>query len=157
MKSYLLRFGTGNPAGFAGLFPTFSVFTNSGGSLINNAPGITEIPSATGLYWFQYGATTPIYFVVDGGNSLSSTQRYITGILDPIQSVDQKVGESYDTYGSTIGCSTLVGFAKRTIQYFEGDQTFDKSSGVMQTYGQGSSTLLLQKTLENTNGDVTKT
>lgn len=157
MKNYLLRFGSGNPAGFAGLSPTFTVFVNTGGSLIANAPGVTEIPVSTGLYWFQYAATLPIFFVVDGGSSLSSTQRYITGILDPIQSVDQKVGLDYDTYGTTIGCSTLIGFSKRTLQYFEGDQTFDKSSGVMQTYGQGSSTLILEKTLVNTSGDVTKT
>lgn len=156
VKYYQLRFGTGNPAGFAGLAPTFTIFQHPGGSLLV-PPGITEIPTATGLYYFTFGPTLPISFVVDGGAALSSSNRYITGMLDPIQAVDQKVGFDFETYGTTIGPSTLIGYNKRILQFFEGDQTFDKSTGAMQTFGKGSSTLLLEKTLTNTSGDVTKT
>lgn len=160
MKSYLLKFGSGDPSSFTGLSPTMTLFLAgptlpwSGASVI--APGITEIASGVGLYTFNYNATLPIAFKADGGAALSAGDRYITGILDPIQAVDERVGFPGDSFGSTnIDPSTLMGYASRNQEVQEGDATFDKTTGtwVIQTRG---GTTIQTKVLTNLSGSVTK-
>lgn len=158
VKNYVAVFGSGNPAGNTGLSPTFIVFVSvPGGSLIT-APGITEIPIGTGIYAFQYAPTLPIAFVLDGGGSLPSGDRFVRGILDPIQAVDNKVGFDFDSYGGTASDpTTLIGWAKRNQEFDEGNATFNKTTGAWDIYSRGSSTLLTEKILQNVTGDVTKT
>jgi hypothetical protein len=120
-------------------------------------PTISEIPTATGLYTFAYDPTLPISFVCDGGSSLSSGDRFVVGILDPVQAVDAKVGFSFNSFGSTSSDpTTLLGYAKRNLEFQEGDATFNKTTGAWDIYSRGASTLLREKTLTNTSGDVTK-
>lgn len=91
-KNYLLQFGSGNPANKAGLAPTFIVFKTTPGGTDATPPGITQLPIATGLYYFTYGPTNSISFVVDGATTgLSSQERYISGLLDPIDAVDEQL------------------------------------------------------------------
>lgn len=158
-KTYLLKFGSGNPSSFSGLSPTFTLFqigpTLPWANL--TAPGVTEISTGSGIYTFGYNATLPIAFVADGGAVLSSADRYITGILDPIQAVDQRVGFPGDSIGSTaVDPTTLMGYASRNQEVLEGDATFDKTTGtwLMQTRG---STTFQSKVLTNNSGSVTKT
>lgn len=150
MKSYYLKFGTGDPASFTGLTPTFTIFSANGVTSVT-APGITETPAGSGLYQFVYGPTQSILFKVDGGSALSGSDRYIVGTLDPIQAVDEKVGYTTDSIGSTAtDPSTVLGYLKRNLEFMEGNANFTKSTGVWQVYSRGSSTLLTQKTLTNT-------
>jgi hypothetical protein len=150
MKSYYLKFGTGDPVNYTGLSPTFSIFSASGVTAIT-APGITETPAGSGLYSFTYGPTTSILFKCDGGAALSGSDRYIVGTLDPIQAVDEKVGTSTDSIGSTAtDPSTVLGYLRRSQEFLEGNATFTKSTGVWQVYSRGSSQLLMQKSLTNT-------
>lgn len=154
-KDYDLIFGTGNPATKTGLSPTFLVFSNFGGSLIV-APGISECPALSGHYQFTYGPTNAIKFTIDGGSALSDGDRYIVGVLDPIQAVDEKVGTLGDSIGSTaIDPTTLIGYAKRSQEWLEGDAVFTKSTGVWNVSSRGS-TLLATKTLTNTTTSATK-
>lgn len=156
-KQYLLRFGSGNPASYSGLSPTLSLFCSVPGGTVMVGPTISEIPTATGLYTFAYDPTLPISFVCDGGAALSSGDRFVVGILDPIQAVDAKVGFSFDSYGSTSSDpTTLLGYSKRNLEFQEGDATFNKTTGAWDIYSRGASTLLREKTLTNTSGDVTK-
>lgn len=157
MKTYFLAFGSGNPTSNTGLAPTFTVFKTAGGSLVSGAPGITELPTSTGLYYFTYGPTSPIVFLIDGGSALSTSIRYIPGALDPIQSVDEKVGTSADSFGSTsVDPTTIFGYVKRGQEFNEGNSTFTKSTGVWDILSRGSSTMLIEKTLTDTTGTVTK-
>lgn len=150
MKSYWLKFGSGDSASTTGLSPTFTIFSANGLTAIA-APGITETPAASGLYQFNYGPTLPIIFKCDGGAALATGDRYIYGTLDPIQTVDEKVGTTSDSFGSTAtDPSTLMGFAKRAQEFWEGNATFTKASGIWQVYSRGSSTLIAQKSLTNT-------
>lgn len=158
MKSYLLKFGSGNPANFSGLSPTFTVFrlgpTLSWSSI--TPPGISEVASGVGLYMFGYNATLPIAFVADGGAALSSTDRYISGILDPIQAVDERVGFPGDSIGSTAADpTTLLGYAGRNQEFQEGDAYFDKTTGTWSIQTRGATTFQ-SKTLTNLSGSVTK-
>lgn len=155
-KDYWLVFSTQNPQTAAGLSPTFIIFQTSGGTAIA-APAITEPGASTGLYKFSYGPTASIVFVADGGSSLDDSVRYITGALDPIQAIDEKVGTTEDSFGSTsVDPGTILGYLKRNLEFQEGDANFNKSTGVWNISSRGSSTLLKQKTLTNTVTQSTK-
>lgn len=156
-KSYWLAFGSGTPQTNTGLSPTFIVFQTAAGASVL-PPGITEPLTGSGLYTFSYGPTTSIAFIVDGGAALSTSDRYISGALDPIQAVDEKVGTTSDSFGSTsVDPTTIFGYVKRNLEMWEGDETFNKSTGVLDMYSRGSSTLLREKTLTNNTTQTTKT
>jgi hypothetical protein len=74
MKIYGLRFGTGNPANYTGLTPSFTIFSALGLTAIT-PPGITETPAGSGLYQFEYGPTQAIKFKIDGGATLADGQK----------------------------------------------------------------------------------
>lgn len=158
-KTYLLKFGSGNPANFSGLSPSFITFeigpTLPWASL--TPPGVSEISSGSGLYMFSYNATLPIAFVADGGSGLSSSDRYVTGILDPIQAVDQRVGFPGDSIGSTnVDPTTLMGYASRNQEFEEGLALFNKQTGVWSIQTRGGTTFQT-RILTNLSGSVTKT
>lgn len=157
MKNYYFSFGPGNPASSTGLSPTLTIFAANGvTSLV--APGITETPAGSGLYHFTYGPTQSILFLVDGGATLSTNDRYVRGALDPFQIVDEQVGTPADSFGSTnVDPTTLFGQAKRNQEFNEGNSTFDKQTGLWDILSRGSSTLLAEKTLTNSLNSATKT
>lgn len=158
-QRFFARFGSANPQEFAGLTPTFIIFqTDLGASLAR--PAISEVGSSTGFYGFTYAtsATYSIIFTIDGGSSIvDSSSRYVSGVLDPIINVDQELGFTADSYGSTVLPATVWGFVRRLAQYWQADATFNKSSGVWSQYAQGTSTLLYEKTLTNDVSQTTKT
>lgn len=157
-KNYLLKFGSGNPSSFSGLSPTFIVF-DIGPTLPwapTTPPGVSEIATGVGLYTFAYQATLPIAFVADGGAALSSGDRYISGILDPIQAVDTYVGFPGASIGSTaVDPNTLFGYAGRNQEFEEGQAYFDKSTGSWLIKTRGGTTFQ-SRTLTNASGSVTK-
>lgn len=158
-KTFFLKFGSGDPSAFAGLSPTFTTFLSEGGTLISS-PAISEVGSSTGIYKFSYApsATFATVFIADAGASVSSSDRYLTGALDPIAIVDQKLGDTQDSFGSTsVDPSTAIAYLKRIQEFLEGNQTFNKTTGVWDIYSRGSSTLLREKTLENTPSATNKT
>jgi hypothetical protein len=156
-KIYWLQFGSGDPSTKTGLTPTLSLFANFGGTLITG-PGVTEVPALSGLYQFTYGPTNSIIFKADGGSILADSDRYIVGVLDPIQAVDEKVGTTTDSFGSTAADpTTLYGFAKRNQEFLEGNATFTKSTGIWSVASRGSSTVIATKQLSNTTTLATKT
>lgn len=153
-KNYGFTFG-GNPSDNTGLSPTLTLFKYIGG-VTTAAPAIIE--DSPGFYYFAYAPTMAISFTVDGGAALADAVRYFNGVLDPIQTVDQKVGTTDDSYGSTsVDPSTVLGFLKRNLEFDEGNANFNKSSGVWDIYSRGSTTLLREKTLANNTTETTKT
>ena len=156
-KTYYLRFGSGDPASYTGLTPTMAIFSANGLTAVSG-PAISEAPTGSGIYSFTYGPTVSILFKADGGAALASGDRYIVGVLDPIQAVDEKVGSLSDSFGSTAtDPQSVLGYLKRNQEVLEGNATFTKSTGIWQMYSRGSSTLLSQKTLTNSVSSATKT
>lgn len=161
MKSYTFSFGSGNPNTYTGLAPTFLTFNNiSNGSSLAR-PGITEIFTGSGVYRFQYEPQpdTPVFFLLDGGNTITSdADRYIKGNLDPIQQVDQVVGVTSASFGSTATDPiNMYGLLKRVQEVLEGVQSFTKATGTWDIYSRGSSTLLASKTLANNTTTTSRT
>ncbi len=88
MKTYYVRFGSGDPRTNSGLAPTFLSFNNYGSAV--TPPGITAVLGATGFYAFQYGTTTPIVFLIDGATTgLDASSRYIAGAIGPADRSDE--------------------------------------------------------------------
>ncbi len=176
MANYLIQFGTGLPSAFTGLTPTFLTFKTIPGGTNVTPPGITEIPTSTGLYYFNYAATNSIVFTVDGFTTgLSSSSRYISGEISALDEVDVQIaalGVTVTSIGNSLGLigslgstfgglttnpGTIFGYLKRAQEFNEGNSNFTKASGAWDIYSRGSSTLLATKTLADTASQVTKT
>lgn len=154
-KDYWIKFGSADSRTNTGLTPTFVVFHSRSTTLA--PPGISEVITGTGMYCFTYGATQGIVFQVDGGAGLATSDRYVSGALDPIQAVDEKVGYITDSFGSTsVDPSSALGYLKRVQEFLEGNAVFTKSTGVWTISSRGSSTLLKSKTLTDTASTATK-
>jgi len=137
MKQFFFRFGSGNPATYTGLSPSFTIFSLQGLTAIT-APGITETPVGSGIYNFRYYATLPIVFQIDAGTAVTASDRYIVNVLDPIQAVDLSIGTNQDSFGNTfVDPNTLFGYARRSLEWHEGNQNFNKSSGLWDIYSRG--------------------
>ena len=158
-KQFYFTFGSGDGATFTGLSPTWSLFLWNGITALA-APPVTELTAGTGIYGFQYGTTASIIFKIDGGATLQtasfSVYRYIYGNIDPVMAIDQSVGFSTDSYGSTnVDPATIFAQVKRNQEFNEGNKIFNKSTGVWDIYTRGSTTLIAEKNLTNTTASST--
>lgn len=161
-KFYGIRFGNTKASAYSGLSPTFTVFNWNGVTAIIPSPLVIENPSGSGMYGFTCAPTFAIIFEIDGGATVPSTFRYLYGVLDPIQAVDQQmtyligIGSTLDNIGFTASDpSTVLGFLRRNQEFEEGDATFVKSSGTWQILTRGG-TLLIQKLLTDSITQSTK-
>ena len=166
-----MKFGSGKASVYTGLSPTFTIFSQDGISPVT-PPGITETPSGSGIYSFQYGPTLPMAFEIDGTATITSTtDRYIYGMLDPLDQVDigittvasnlatlqAWVGTTVSSFGDdSTDPSDVFGYLKRVQENLEGNAVFTKSSGVWDVSSRGSSVLLFQKTLSDNSSEATK-
>jgi len=157
MKEYSFSFGDGDPATYGGLSPTFTYFADSTGNTYV-PPGITEPIANSGIYYFSYAPTFSISFTIDGTSSIAtSSDRYITNNLDPIQVVDQRIGDANSDIGNTLTVpDTVLGYLRRNFSVQEGEAVFTKASGKWQVYAKGSSTLLFEKDLTNNTTEARK-
>lgn len=89
MKTYFLQFGSGDPRLIGGMRPTFAIFQLASGVSVT-PPGITEIPTSQGIFYFNWTPTTAIAFLADAATtSPGTTDRYIVGSLDPNDRCDE--------------------------------------------------------------------
>jgi len=94
MKTYILRFGFGDPRTYTGLAPTMLIFVDNAGATIA-PPAITEALTGSGIYKFSYGTTVPISFLADAATTSPGPQgRYVVGSIDPADRADE--------YGTTL-------------------------------------------------------
>lgn len=174
-KVFGLKFGAGNPQTNAGLSPTLFFFraigisTYPGGVTDMVGPTIAELGVSSGFYTFNFApsATFAVFFVADGGTGLAGADRFVSGVLDPIQAVDEKVGTNQDDIGNGASMTdplTIMAITKRLYAFTEGQAVFAKGSGVWSVFAKGStilsmgaSTLLMTKQLTNTVSQATKT
>lgn len=68
------------------------------------------------------------------------------------------IGSTTSSFGTdSVDPSTLFGYLKRAQEVLEGNQIFNKSTGIWDIYSRGSSQLLREKTLAVSASTVTKT
>jgi len=109
-KQYIVQFGAGSPTLMTGLSPTFQIFKVVPGGGATTAPGITEIPTGTGLYYFSYSPLSSIAFLIDAGATVSGDARYLAGSLDPADAIDE-LGSTLVAIGTTtvaLGTTTVA-------------------------------------------------
>jgi len=87
-NQYWLRFNASvAPYTTSGLAPTFISFAKYDGTTLA-PPGITAPFASLGIYQFTYTPSFSIAFVVDGATTgLANADRYIVGVLDPLDSL----------------------------------------------------------------------
>lgn len=145
---YGLQFTSGDPRSSIqpSLTPTLLVFAAINGASVVT-PGITKPIVAVGLYTFTYTPTLPTYFLADGGSSLSSENRYLSGILDPLYKTDIQIGELGSTMqaiGSTLNAIGTSGIAIGNSLLAYGETTIAYGNSII---SQGISSLAYSETL----------
>jgi hypothetical protein len=173
-----MTFGSGYPATFTGLKPTFLIFYDyTTGATIQPPVGITEAPQGWGIYYFQYGATHPISFVADAATtSPGAIGRYVRGQIDPADRTDEYgntslaysvsilaafsgtsffvniagLGSTLSSIGGISGDpGDLFGYVKRMCELFQGQQQFNKSTGSYLLYDRTGATLIKSSVVTN--------
>lgn len=149
-KEYWLAFKLSDGTLYSSASPTFVLFQTETGTTLA-PPGVTQKIAGTGAYNFNFpGSTLSVFFRVDGGASLSADRRYIEGVLDPLLTLDQKIGTLTDSIGSTsVDPSTIFGYVKRAQELSEGNATYVKATGLWGLSSRGGTTLLRQFALVN--------
>lgn len=157
-KEFWVTFGSGAAETNTGLTPTFTQFRSFSGTI--SSPSISELAASSGCYGFTFTplATMSIFFQLDGGSGLGTSDRYVQGVIDPLLVVDQRLGTTSDSIGSTsVDPSTIFGYVMRHLEFLEGNASFTKATGLWDIYSRGSSTLLREKALTNNSSSATKT
>lgn len=114
-------------------------------NLTLNSIGLTALASF-GQTQIAEGAT-----LVAIGNSLAAIGFSLGGIAGLL-------GTTLSTIGSTaISPGDVMGFLMRAREFAEGNQTYTKSTGVLDYYVRGGVTLLIEKTVSDTSTSTTKT
>jgi hypothetical protein len=106
-KTYGVAFSTSDPRTFPSLAPTFIVFKNLQTGVDVTPPGISQV--ATGVYAFNWAATLPIYFMMDGITVTPATNRYVFGVLDPASRIDQQLSQYSTTFAAVSSTLTALG------------------------------------------------
>lgn len=133
----------------AGVFDPQDMFGNTLVTAGNNtfsliALGNTAVAqgSATGSTLVAQGST-----LVAIGNSLAAINLSVAGI-----------GSTGSTFGSvSSNPDSLFGYAKRIVEFLEGNQTYVKASGALTYSSRGSSTILANKTVADSISQTTRT
>lgn len=187
-KVFVVQFGAGNPITNSGLTCTFLQFNVIPGGA-TTPPGITEVNGqSSGLYYFFYepppGPTSAIAFVIDGATSSLGNNRYVSGSIDPLQAVDERlgftlnaigntllaIGQSFtfnstailagigtlaDSFGSTVtDPTTIFGYLKRLQEFNEGNSVFNKTSGNWAIWSRGNTYTLGASTYAGSSAQI---
>lgn len=82
----------------------------------------------------------------------------LTGIGNSSLALGNFIGSTASSFGSTsVDPVDLFGFMKRAQEIAEGNQVYTKSTGLLDFYSRGSSTLLREKTISDTSSQTSKT
>jgi len=168
LKTFGVVFTTGDPSVHTGLVPVFNKFKTISGTAVAT-PTISEL-SSDGLYHFA-ATLLPnevIYFVMDGATTSLGGNRYVSGLLDPKDSIDQQLTDHSSTLSALIGTTSslfgddatdppdIFGYLKRCLEWQEGDAVYNKTTGVWSSTDRAGLTTIASKTLTSDDTNVTK-
>lgn len=119
--------------------------------VLNLAQGSTIVAQNTneGITLVAIGNTVAALGVVSLGSTL-------VAIGNSLAAIGGLIGDTSSSFGSTaIDPTTVFGFLKRSLEINEGNQTYTKSTGVLDLFTRGA-TLLREKTVSDTSTQTTK-
>ena len=105
---YGLAFSNTDPSQYPSLAPTFLTFRRVTDGQTLAPPSLSQI-DFTGVYGFTYAVTDPIYYRVDGITITSATDRYLIGILDPADNIDNQHSAGMTTLTQYHSTLTAIG------------------------------------------------
>lgn len=92
------------------------------------------------------------------GVSVTAQGTTLAAIGATVSSIGLGLGSTASSFGSTSADPVdLFGLLKRAQEFWEGNQTYTKATGVLDFYSRGSSTLLREKTVSDDSTSTTKT
>lgn len=115
MTLVAVSFSQSNPSTYPSLAPTLVTFMNMLDGTTIAGPGVTQL-AGTGIYMFAHQTSTPFYFKMDAITTSTASDRYVYGVLGPIQQVDIQLTQLATTlasYNSSAGAnfSTLTAYS----------------------------------------------
>lgn len=92
------------------------------------------------------------------GATLTAGGVTLAAIGSSLSGIGSLIGSTASSFGSTsVDPVDLFGFLMRAQEFMEGNQTYAKSTGILDFYSRGSSTLLIEKTITDDSTSTTKT
>lgn len=140
-----------------------TLFTNLGSTLVaigntNLAMGVTQSGMGVTLSGIGVTLTAQGATIVGMGTSLTAMGDTLVSIGASFGAIVTAIGSTASSFGTdSMDPVDLFGFLKRTQEFLEGNQTFTKSTGTLDFYSRGSSTLLREKTVSDGVTQTTKT
>lgn len=95
----------------------------------------------------QTNMGTTLVYIGDQVGGIGTSFGFISGLL----------GDPTSSYGTTVPPTTVFGFLRRSQEFWEGDETYTKASGVLDFYDQGGTLLLRSKQITDDIDETTKT
>lgn len=107
----------------------------------------------------SYSLAVQSYSLISQGSSVSIEGFSLTVALYSLAIQGSSlIGDTASSFGtSSVDPTSVFGFLKRAQEDREGNETYVKASGILDTYSRGSSVLLVQKTISDTSTETTKT
>lgn len=140
-----------------------TLFTNLGTTLVaigstNLAMGVTQAGMGNTLAAVGVSLTAQGSTILGIGASLTAQGNTIAALGASFGGLAAFIGSTASSIGSTSADPVdLFGFAKRALEFMEGNQTYTKATGILDFYSRGSSTLLREKTVSDGVTQTTKT
>lgn len=103
-----VSFSQSSPNTYPSLAPTFITWMDMQTGNTFTPPAITQM-AFTGIYMFSHTTTTPFYFLLDGITVNSTSDRYVYGVLSPIQQVDIQLTQFSATMSAISSTLTAIG------------------------------------------------
>jgi hypothetical protein len=102
--------------------------------------------------------STILSWVMNTGTSLSSQGTSIIAMGNTLSVLASYVGSTASSFGdSGTDPATVFGYAKRVVEFLEGNQVYTKSSGGLVFSSRGSSYTIASKTVSDTSSTTSKT
>lgn len=136
--------------------------TNVALGTTNVALGITSI--AFGVSTIAFGTTnvalgnTAIALLTNLGTSLGVQSASLVAMGNTLSTLATYVGSTASSFGnSATDPATVFGYAKRVVEFLEGNQVYTKSTGGLVFSSRGSSETIASKTVSDNTTQTTKT
>lgn len=137
--------------------------TNVALGTTNVALGTTNV--ALGTTGLAVGVTSLSYTVTDNAllvnvisPAVAATGVTLTGVGNTLSTLGTYVGSTASSFGnSATQPATVFGYAKRVVEFLEGDQVYTKATGGLVFSSRGSSEILASKTVSDSTSTTTKT
>lgn len=121
--------------------------------------GVSTLQGVTLLYQGLQGLSTQVVGLSAqiAGLGLTLTTNFASVIVG-IDTLSTSIGSTASSFGSDVADPTTVfGFLKRSQEFWEGNETYFKTTGVLDFYSRGTTSLIRSKLISDSTTETNKT